>query len=328
MVVSSFRMSAGTSSSGTKIRFFSSCGGRVLAETKVCSNIQIGTPVNFVAELTSDGCRPGVEDIPIFSVGMNESLVISVSSDCACPCSGGMTEVSEVCGGEGFLDCGECVCNPGHYGKACECSGESQNVSEDLCRAEGSTAVCSGRGECNCGVCTCGRSPLGLISGPFCECDDWTCPKDKVGNLCSGHGNCLCGKCWCEDGWAGDSCSCSTETDACLSPYDGEVCSGNGDCDCGSCLCRTVESGSALYTGMFCERNPLEGVGACSEGKTSMKMYPIYRKFLEWGGGFNTTFSNFLVELNLAYSEYLNIFRNFMRGGGGGEPSPGNLKTC
>ena len=268
--LSILRMTDSTSGSGTKIKYFSDCGGATVQQTNFCSNIQLGTPVSFTAELESEDCgltggeRPA--EVPISSVGIEESLVISVSSNCECDCAGSSPGLSAACSGHGSLDCGQCICEVGFYGETCQCNGgNSSDDAEDRCRAPGSTAVCSGRGECSCGVCTCARSPYGQVSGLYCQCDDWTCPKDQAGNLCSGHGDCSCGACVCQDGWAGDACDCSTDTAPCVSPYDGEVCSGNGECDCGSCLCWSVESGSALYTGRFCEKNELAGPGACAE---------------------------------------------------------------
>ena len=267
-ISTSIQMSAGTSGTGTKVRFFSDCGGSgEIVETRRCSNVQLGTPLRFLAELENRACGSGTETIPIFSLGLNESLVLSVSTDCRCPCEDEPSSgVSDLCRGQGRLVCGECSCNPGHYGRSCECDGQAESIGEDLCRAgPEDPAVCSGRGECNCGVCTCAPNPLGLVSGIYCECDDWTCPRSKDGALCSRNGLCRCGSCSCFPGWTGDTCDCNQSPEPCVSPYDGEVCSGNGECSCGTCVCRTVDSGSALYTGSYCERNPTGGIGACGE---------------------------------------------------------------
>ena len=268
-ISTSIQMTAGTSS--TAVKFYSDCGipgGQVYA-TNLCSNVPIGTQVQFTAQLTRDTCMSeAVERIPVFSIGLNESLVLSVRTECECPCEArpDSGDVSPLCQDQGRLVCGQCACNPGHYGRRCQCDGESDNlVGEDLCRASPTSPVCSGRGECNCGVCTCNPSKLGKVSGRYCECDDWTCPKDRSGALCSGQGECRCGKCACHEGWTGDTCGCSLEQEACMSPYNGAVCSGNGDCKCGSCACRAVGTGSALYIGVYCENNPLERGRGCEE---------------------------------------------------------------
>ena len=274
-ISTSIRMTAGTAGTELGVRFFSSCGRMgPPEEVSVCSNVQIGTQVEFVAELTLEACSPGVDKIPVFPIGLNESLDLSVSSNCHCPCEDESSMLgSALCSGQGSLVCGECRCNPGHYGRQCECDGESENiVGEELCRAETSAPVCSERGVCTCGLCTCHPNKLGTVNGTYCECDDWTCPRDKAGVLCSGHGACVCGKCECAASWVGEACGCTDSTAPCMSPYDGEVCSGNGECKCGRCVCRAVDSGSALFTGLHCEQNPLEPGIACSELKVTNQL--------------------------------------------------------
>ena len=284
-ISTSIRMTAATAGTEVKVRFFSSCGrAGPLEETNVCSNVQIGTQVQFYAEMELEACTTTIDRIPIYPQGLNESLELSVSANCHCPCEDETNlGSSAICEGQGTLVCGECQCNPGHYGRRCECDGESENiVGEDLCRAEPSAAVCSGRGECTCGLCTCAPSKQGQITGRFCECDNWTCPRDKTGLLCSGNGACKCGVCACAGGWEGEACGCTDSTAPCVSPYDGEVCSGNGECQCGSCVCRAVEAGSALYTGLHCERNPLEAGVACSELQEHNSSLFIHPKHTSW----------------------------------------------
>ena len=50
-----------------------------------------------------------------------------------------------------------------------------------------STVPCSGRGECICEQCVCFArpNPKEIVSGPFCECDNFSCDRYK-GELCGG----------------------------------------------------------------------------------------------------------------------------------------------
>ncbi|CAL1283909.1 unnamed protein product [Larinioides sclopetarius] len=81
-----------------------------------------------------------------------------------------------VCGGEERgRCCGECICNPGWTGSACECK-----ASNDTCIAPADIETgrfCSGRGECICGECQCYRDDdRGYFGGPFCgDCSFQTC---------------------------------------------------------------------------------------------------------------------------------------------------------
>ncbi|GFQ73029.1 integrin beta-PS [Trichonephila clavata] len=81
-----------------------------------------------------------------------------------------------VCGGEERgMCCGECICNPGWTGSACECR---SNI--DTCIAPGDQETgrfCSGRGECVCGECQCYRDDeRGYFGGPYCgDCSFQTC---------------------------------------------------------------------------------------------------------------------------------------------------------
>lgn len=66
----------------------------------------------------------------------------------------------------------------------------------------------------------------------------------------SGNGECNCGNCQCSPGWSGDSCACSTRTDACMGS-GGMLCSGRGHCLCGVCEC--TQPGAY---GLTCEKCP------------------------------------------------------------------------
>uniref|UniRef100_A0A452VMU8 Integrin beta n=1 Tax=Ursus maritimus TaxID=29073 RepID=A0A452VMU8_URSMA len=154
------------------------------------------------------------------------------------------------CSGNGTYVCGLCECNPGHLGTRCECQeGESQSGYQNLCREAEGKPLCSGRGECSCNQCSCFESEFGKIYGSFCQCDNFSCARNK-GVLCSGHGECHCGECKCHAGYIGDNCNCSTDISTCLAK-DGQVCSDRGHCVCGQCQC--TEPGAF---GDMCEKCP------------------------------------------------------------------------
>uniref|UniRef100_A0A452VMF6 Integrin beta n=1 Tax=Ursus maritimus TaxID=29073 RepID=A0A452VMF6_URSMA len=163
-----------------------------------------------------------------------------------CGCSVGTAG----CSGNGTYVCGLCECNPGHLGTRCECQeGESQSGYQNLCREAEGKPLCSGRGECSCNQCSCFESEFGKIYGSFCQCDNFSCARNK-GVLCSGHGECHCGECKCHAGYIGDNCNCSTDISTCLAK-DGQVCSDRGHCVCGQCQC--TEPGAF---GDMCEKCP------------------------------------------------------------------------
>ncbi|XP_078737704.1 integrin beta-5-like isoform X2 [Lampetra fluviatilis] len=116
-----------------------------------------------------------------------------------------------------------------------QCGGLRVRDTGSACRMRERSLPCSGRGECVCGQCLCHASEFGRVSGAFCECDNFSCLRHK-GLLCSGNGHCDCGECRCGPDWVGESCSCTTLTEACLGA-DGRLCSGRGLCSCGRCVC-------------------------------------------------------------------------------------------
>lgn len=136
------------------------------------------------------------------------------------------------------------------------------------CRPDNTTlADCSGKGQCVCGVCECDKrsNPEEVISGKYCECDNFSCERDQ-GLLCGGaeKGICECGSCNCKPGWMGDDCTCRASNATCIPPSGGEICSGHGDCKCGSCKCQ--ETADGRYSGRFCEKCPTCS-GRCHEFK-------------------------------------------------------------
>lgn len=141
------------------------------------------------------------------------------------------------------------------------------------CRPDNTTAIdCTGRGTCVCGICECEkRANLEeIISGKFCECDNFSCDRNN-GLLCSGpdHGTCQCNHCVCQPGWTGDACDCRASNDSCMPPGgDGELCSGHGTCECGQCRCEVNQEGR--YSGKYCEKCPTCS-GRCHEFKECVK---------------------------------------------------------
>lgn len=120
-------------------------------------------------------------------VGFRDSLRVVVTYNCTCGCSTELEADSDRCSGNGTYVCGLCECNPSYLGTRCECQdGESQSVHQNLCREAEGKPLCSGRGECSCNQCSCFESEFGKIYGPFCECDNFSCARNK-GVLCSGR---------------------------------------------------------------------------------------------------------------------------------------------
>lgn len=118
-----------------------------------------------------------------------------------------------------------------------------------------------------CGVCECDNrlNPDEIVSGKYCECDNYSCDRAK-GLLCGGaeRGTCSCGYCTCEPGWTGPDCSCKKSIDSCMIPNSDEICSGRGECACGACKCHATEDGP--YLGKYCEKCPTCG-SRCFEFK-------------------------------------------------------------
>ncbi|XP_041433887.1 integrin beta-5 isoform X3 [Xenopus laevis] len=220
---------------------------------KKCGDLKIGDTVSFEVSVEARNCHPpGTEHtFTIKPVGFRDTLEVTVTYNCSCSCSQQVETASSKCSSNGTYTCGVCDCDPGFLGARCECGEEeiSSDVSQNTCReAEGKT-VCNGRGRCLCGLCVCYESEFGIISGSFCQCDDFSCARYK-GVLCSGHGECDCGECKCHAGYIGDNCNCTIETRSCLSD-DGQMCSGKGNCVCGKCQC--IEPGAF---GKTCEKCP------------------------------------------------------------------------
>uniref|UniRef100_A0A8C0JUE7 Integrin beta n=1 Tax=Canis lupus dingo TaxID=286419 RepID=A0A8C0JUE7_CANLU len=217
-----------------------------------CEGLKIGDTATFEVAAEARGCPggPAAAAFTLRPVGFRDSLQVAVAYHCRCGCSAGPEPDSARCGGKGTYVCGLCECQPGHLGSRCECQeGESQSGRQHLCREAEGRPLCSGRGECSCNQCSCFESEFGKIYGPFCQCDNFSCARNR-GVLCSGHGECHCGECKCHAGYIGDNCNCSTDISTCLAK-DGQVCSDRGRCVCGQCQC--TEPGAF---GETCEKCP------------------------------------------------------------------------
>ncbi|KAL7744462.1 hypothetical protein ACLKA6_001839 [Drosophila palustris] len=264
-----------------KITYYSSClTNGPLTKTNKCSGLKVGDKVTFTANITVTKCPTNPRDwnqvIQIYPVGINESMIIDLEMLCTCPCehpgSSGYEKHSSQCSKFGTLMCGICQCDELHFGGTCECSTSDvhlNNGNNNMCRQGNNTnaADCNGRGSCVCGRCECNKrpNPEEIISGKYCECENFSCERNK-NLLCSGpdHGTCECNRCNCKPGWTGSSCDCSTSQDTCMPPNGGEICSGHGSCECGVCKCKSTDDGR--YSGKYCDKCPTCS-GRCHELK-------------------------------------------------------------
>jgi len=249
-----------------KVTYYSSClGDGPMVQTNKCDGLKVGTLVSFTAKIELTGCpedrRDWKQRFQIYPVGINESLIVDlemlVDCDCERPGNPGYVEKAEQCSFKGDLQCGVCQCGDAYSGRNCECDANTAGFGdyEATCRADNTTdLLCNDRGTCVCGVCDCDarQNPNEVVSGQFCECDNFSC--DYYNGLpCAGadHGTCKCGQCVCKPGWKGSNCACRDTTDTCIPPGGGEVCSGKGECVCGECQC--IEENGGRYSGQFCQ---------------------------------------------------------------------------
>ncbi|XP_043089691.1 integrin beta-3a isoform X2 [Puntigrus tetrazona] len=227
-------------------------GGEVIAGVRSCAGLKIGDMVSFSIEAKLHRCpKEKSRTFRVKPIGFKDNLQVTVDFACECSCQQSSVPASPSCHlGNGTLECGVCLCDPGRLGSRCECTeGDYNPTQQDRCSPAPSEPVCSGRGECVCGQCACRSSDFGKVWGPYCECDDFSCLRSK-GQICSGNGDCNCGTCQCSSGWSGEICNCSTQTDSCMGS-GGMLCSGRGHCGCGACEC--TQPGAY---GSTCEKCP------------------------------------------------------------------------
>ncbi|XP_043480175.1 integrin beta-PS-like [Leptopilina heterotoma] len=284
-LVSSVTMSD-NATKAVDIKYFSRCLEKSddLKESRVCEGLRVGNVVEFEIILKALNCPENPDEwqqnIQIRPTGLDESLTIDLQIICDCPCdrddhSNNIPESSS-CKGNGTLICGTCYCNPGFYGKFCECKGnmhDNEPVKDD-CSPNGEEKICSGRGTCKCGVCDCAKraNSREFFYGKYCECDNFSCKRNSAKLVCGGRGKCECGTCNCFPGWTGDTCDCK-ETNRTCKPTEetNEICSGHGDCVCGKCHCH--QKGNIRYSGQFCEDCPTCPEKLCEEFKDCVECF-------------------------------------------------------
>ncbi|CAI5444386.1 unnamed protein product [Caenorhabditis angaria] len=245
---------------GLKITYRSRClTGTTLKDTNVCEGIKVGDEVQFEVTLENTHCVDKRDFVlRIGPSGLDEALHVNVKVLCDCDCEKEELIVRNAAEcNNGDQVCGVCRCKNGNVGKYCECNrpGMSTAALNEKCKRTNESAICEGRGVCNCGRCQCNprNNPEELISGEFCECDNFNCPRHDR-KICADHGECNCGKCICKPGFTGRACECPISTDSCLSA-NGKICNGKGECVCGRCRCFDGPDGNR-YSGAKCELCP------------------------------------------------------------------------
>ncbi|NP_001298213.1 integrin beta-PS-like precursor [Biomphalaria glabrata] len=244
------------------VDFFSRCFGGEEIKTNECGSLKIGQSVEFRAEVMLTACpkdrKKWLKEFSIRPLGYQEKLTVELEMICECQCENAENEElnSDKCSnGNGTFECGKCSCHPGRYGKFCECKADDLTSKDSIkqCTAPNATLPCSGRGSCVCGECLCNTrssDSAQTFSGPYCECDDYSCNQFNE-QICGGpeRGKCNCGKCECKLGYNGTACECELSMEKCTTDK-GLVCNGHGNCTCGKCVCENQ------YTGFKCEQCP------------------------------------------------------------------------
>ncbi|EFA03618.2 integrin beta-PS [Tribolium castaneum] len=252
------------SSSDIEVKITSTCSH---PKINGCTNIHIGEIVNFTAIIKPLQCTKGSNKhvITVKPEALDESIVIDLEVLCDCDCSSQALDPQK-CSNSGALRCGVCDCDPGFFGKTCECNKKTSDSADvSLCKAsKNDTRICSGLGFCRCGQCQCYQrsNPDEKIFGKYCDCDNYSC-KRVNGRLCSQRGSCECGGiCKCQAGWTGDACECPDSDNSCVKPDNNLVCNGHGNCNCGKCECFDEE---VRYSGKYCDECPTCEGQRCEE---------------------------------------------------------------
>ncbi|PIK50527.1 beta-C integrin subunit, partial [Apostichopus japonicus] len=237
-----------------------------------CEGLRLGDKVQFALDITlkNTSCD-GDKRTFSFKVGPTafaENLEVTIEALCDCDCSDNTIVSPDYCSnGNGSLVCGACTCFEGRSGRLCECDRDEAEGVDEACVAPDSEEKleCSGRGTCVCGRCECDyrANTREEISGPYCECDNFSCERYK-GEICGGptRGQCVCNEtswrseCVCNEGYINSNCNCSLSTDTCIAP-NGRLCNDEGDCECGACTCRNPEKFSGA-TCQLCKDCPSE----------------------------------------------------------------------
>jgi len=279
------------STGSVRVTYYSSCiSGGPPRQTNKCSGLKVGTRVMFTAKIEVVKCpkdpRDWKQTFQIYPVGINESVIVDLEMICQCDCerpgNEGYEERSSLCNGVGTYKCGVCTCPSNYFGRKCECSAVDLPFNSDLeagCRPDNTTStLCNNRGDCICGTCECypRENSDEVVSGDYCECDNFSCDRYN-GELCSGdHGKCECGTCKCDPEWDVEgytACECMASNATCFTEYGehiGKLCSGHGKCVCGECRCDESEEGQ--YSGKYCEDCPT-CPGKCEELKSCVQCH-------------------------------------------------------
>lgn len=237
-----------------------------------CAGLRLGDQVKFNLDITlkNTSCA-GDKRMYSFSVGPTafaENLVVTIEALCDCECEEEEIVSSDYCsGGNGTYVCGACICFDGRSGRQCECDRDEAEGVDEACVAPESEEKleCSGRGTCVCGKCVCDyrSNPREEISGPFCQCDNFSCERYK-GEICGGptRGECVCNEtswkseCVCKEGYIHSNCDCPLSKDTCIAP-NGLECNDEGRCVCGACICDNPDKFSGA-TCQLCKDCPSE----------------------------------------------------------------------
>ncbi|XP_075243255.1 integrin beta-5-like isoform X2 [Convolutriloba macropyga] len=261
--------------------------GEIIPDTTNCEDVGFDSTVTFEVSVTAplndyfyssfSLAQESLEHWTQLTVNV-ESLTGSGAGACDCTDPRLYPQLPQtdasgnsVCSGNGYVECGGCVCNSGFTGDDCQCS-ESVPLNMSLCQSPsiGVSLPCSDRGTCGCDGCKCLIPPLGddivaslrgfnpRVFGEFCQCDNWSCRKaSDNGLVCGGpeRGRCTgCddngASCECEPEYTGKACDCPVSTATCVSEVSGLICNGQGECVCGECRCFP----NSTYRGEKCEQ--------------------------------------------------------------------------